>query len=379
MKIVIAPDSFKGSLRSPEVCRAIASGFRKVFPDAELILIPMADGGEGTTDAAIQATGGSLKTLNVHDPLMRQVDAAYGITPAGQAVLEMASAGGLELIADHERNPLKTTTFGVGEILCRIINDGAREIILGIGGSATVDGGAGMLQALGFVLLDKDGNPLADGIGGGGLLQIASLDTSKVLSGLENITIKVACDVTNPLLGPAGAATVFGPQKGATPAMVGELEANLAHWFDILKKQGLCDDCSHPGDGAAGGLGFALRTVLKAQITSGAGLMIDLAGLKNHLHNADLLVTGEGCSDSQTADGKLCAVVAQTAAAAGVPAILLSGALRGDITPLEKLFSAVFSIARGPGALEDAMRNTAANLEHAAANIGALLKLSARQ
>lgn len=378
MKIIIAPDSFKGSLRSPEACRALAGGFRRVFPDSELVLIPMADGGEGTVEAAVQAVGGRKISIDVHGPRMETVRAEYGLMPAGQAVFEMASASGLELIPDSERNPLKTTTFGTGEILRRILDRGVGEVILGIGGSATVDGGAGMIQALGARLFDRNGRLLPDGIGGGGLSEVAGIDVSGLDHRLAGCSIRIACDVTNPLLGISGAAAVFGPQKGASPEMAAVLEDNLRHWFELLKSRGLCSDCSAPGDGAAGGLGFALRTLLNAQMVSGAGLMVELTGLKNHLRGADLLITGEGCSDSQTADGKLCAVVAGVANEAGVPAVLVSGALRGNIAPLEKIFAAVFSIARGPGPLEEAMRNTAANLEAAAANIGAVLKLGGR-
>lgn len=269
----------------------------------------------------------------------------------------------------------KRLSRGVGEILRRILDDGIREIILGIGGSATVDGGAGMLQALGFRFLDGNGHVLADGPGGGDLHKIAVVDPSGVDPRLAACTLRVACDVTNPLLGPTGAAAVFAPQKGADGPMTAALEDNLRHWSGLLEKQGLCGDCMQPGDGAAGGLGFALRALLKARITSGAGLMIELTGLEKHLSGAALLVTGEGCSDSQTADGKLCAVVAHAAARAGVPAVLVSGALRGDIGTLERFFAAVFSIARGPGPLEEAMACTAANLEAAAANIGAVVKL----
>jgi glycerate kinase len=375
MKIIIAPDSFKGSLRSPEVCRALASGFLRIFPDSEFILVPMADGGEGTVDAAVQAVGGEKVAVNVHGPLMEPVQAEYGVLSGDRAVFEMASASGLELISDSLRNPLKTTTYGTGEILRAILDREIHDITLGIGGSATVDGGAGMMQALGVKLLGRNGQELPAGIGGGDLMEIAEIDISELDARLAECSIRIACDVTNPLLGAFGAAAVFGPQKGASPKAVEVLENNLRHWFEILKSRGLCSDCSVPGDGAAGGLGFALRTLLKGRMASGAGLMIELTGLKNHLRGADLLVTGEGCSDSQTADGKLCAVVAAAAGEAGVPAILISGALRGDIAPLENVFAAVFSIARGPGSLEEAMRNTAANLESAAANIGAVFKL----
>ncbi len=373
MKIIIAPDSFKGSLRSPEVCEAVAKGLRRALPNAQLISIPMADGGEGTTRAAVIATGGELHTRDVHGPLMQMVSAEYGLLDNDIAIFEMASASGLELLEDSKKNPLETTTFGTGQILRRLLERGFRDIIMGIGGSATVDGGMGMLQALGYRMVDADGELLPFGIGGGTLHRIARIDCSHADPRLKECRIRVACDVTNPLLGPNGAAAVFGPQKGASPEDVSRLEYNLKHWFEVLRSADLCKNCDQPGDGAAGGLGFALRNVLNAEITSGAALLIDLADLTEQLAGADLLITGEGCSDSQTAQGKLCAVIAETAAHRQVPAILLSGALRGDLSELEKIFAGTFSIARGPGSLADAMASTAANLEFTAFNIAKLL------
>lgn len=375
MKIIIAPDSFKGSLRSPEVCQAIAAGLHRALPNAELVQVPMADGGEGTTQAAVIATGGKLHQLSVHDPLMRRITTEYGITGDGKAIFEMASASGLELLGDSEKNPLLTTTFGTGEILKHLLELGFREIILGIGGSATVDGGSGMLQALGFQLFDKQGVLIPDGIGGGSLHQITRIDASHATPHLKECRIRIACDVTNPLLGSNGAAAVFGPQKGASPDDVAMLENNLQHWYNVLRNSGLCDNCDQPGDGAAGGLGFALRNVLRAEITSGAALLIELSGLAGQLKDADLLITGEGCSDSQTAQGKLCAVIAETAAKFQVPVILLSGALKGDLGDLEKIFAGAFSIAHGPGSLEVAMASTADNLEFTAFNIAKILML----
>lgn len=375
MKIVIAPDSFKGSLRSPEVCIAIESGIRSVMPDVEIISIPLADGGEGTVEAAIISTDGHVEELIAAGPLGMPVKACYGM-PGGRvcAIMEMASASGIELLTAGQLNPLKTSTCGTGEIIRAILNKGIQEIIIGIGGSATVDGGAGMAQALGFRFFDLDGRVLPHGIGGGDLGRIYRIDCSMVEPLLKTCRIKVACDVTNPLLGANGAAKVFGPQKGATPEMVELLELNLASYAKVLKQAGLCSGCDNPGDGAAGGLGFALRVLTKAQMVSGAGLMIELTGLEDHLQGADLLITGEGCSDSQTANGKLCAVVAEIAKKAGVPAVLLSGAVLGGAEAFGRLFAGAFSIAPGPCTLQEAISETRQNLFSAAANIAGLYK-----
>lgn len=369
MKIVIAADSFKGALRSAEVCAAIMRGLRRALPDAELIAVPMADGGEGTVRTVIQATGGTLHQAEVHGPLMKPLNAEYGLTPGPNccAVFEMAAASGIELLSPNQLNPLKATTFGTGQMLLKMLDDGAEEILLGIGGSATVDGGAGMMQALGARLLDQSGNVLPDGIGGGDLHRIAKIDLVELDARLQKCRLRVACDVNVPLLGTTGAARMFGPQKGATAEMVETLEHNLAHWAEITGKDGFV-----PGDGAAGGLGFALRTLLNAQITPGAELVIEITGLVGKLRGARLLITGEGCSDEQTSTGKLCASVATVARNVNVPTILLSGALKGDFSDI---FAAAWSIARGPGKLEDAINDTAVNLEAAGRNIGNMLKL----
>lgn len=380
MKIIIAPDSFKGSLRSPDVCAALCRGLRSALPEAELVALPLADGGEGTTQVLTAATGGTLHEVTVHGPLMDPVAALYGVTGDRTcAVIEMAAASGIELLAPDRLDPLRATTFGVGELVRAMLDtNGVSTLLLGIGGSATVDGGAGMAQALGARFFDAQGEPLPDGIGGGELERIAAVDFTSLDPRLRNINVKVGCDVTNPLLGPRGAAAVFGPQKGAGPAAVARLERNLGHWRGLLQTAGVADAADRPGDGAAGGLGFALRTIYQGELVSGAALVIEAAGLHRELRDADLLITGEGRTDDQTAGGKLCSVVAEAAAAAGVPAILASGAVCGDPDALRRRFAAAFSIARGPGSLAGAMRDTAANLELFGANLGALLRLGGR-
>lgn len=363
MKIVIAPDSFKGALRSVQVCEALKKGWLSKRSQDEVLLFPLADGGEGTCEALINSTGGRFLETAVFDPLMRPVKASCGIAGNGKTgVMELAAASGIELLKTSELDPLKASTFGSGLVLKQLLNQGAREFLLGIGGSATVDGGAGFLQALGAVFLDANGNKLPDGIGGGDLKRIAKADWSALDSRLAESVIKVACDVTNPLLGAQGAAAVFGPQKGATPAMVELLEENLSHWAQICK-----GDPQAPGNGAAGGVGFMLRTVLKAELASGAELVITASQADKALENADLLITGEGCSDGQTACGKLPAVIAAHAKKYGVPALLCSGAVTGDIQALEAVFDGVFSISNGAISLEEAIRNTAGNLQRTGA------------
>ena len=373
MKIIFAPDSFKGALRSPGVAAALAAGWRSVRKDDELIGIPLADGGEGTAEALRLSTGGAKFTVPAHDALMRDIVADYTLLGGGArtAVMEMAAASGIELIAKAELDPLVATTYGAGELFLAALKRDISKIVVGIGGSATVDGGAGFLQALGVRFYGRDGGLLPPGIGGGELEEIARIDAS-ALAGLPKRELVVACDVTNPLLGANGAAAVFGPQKGATPETVPVLERNLKHWFEVLRDAGLADRCDAPGDGAAGGMGFMLRAVLKAEVRSGADLVIGLSGMPEALKGASLVVTGEGCSDPQTVCGKLCAVVAEHAAKAGVPTVLCAGALRGDTAPLEQVFSGVFSIAAGPGTLESAIAATEANLRRAGANLAKL-------
>lgn len=375
MKFVIAPDSYKGCLRSIEVCQYLADGIRKICPDSEIINLPMADGGEGSVEAIVLSTGGEFYKMKVHGPLGDQVEALYGV--AGNfntAVMEMASASGIELVPRENLNPLKATTYGTGQVLKKIIENGARDIIIGIGGSATVDCGAGMAQALGYKFLDKDGVELKIPLSGGNLKQIVSIDNSGVLPELKDCCIRIASDVTNPLLGETGAAKIFGPQKGATDEMVAELEENLTHYADKVISAGFANDCARAGDGAAGGLGFGLRALCGAKSVSGAELIIEITGLKEKLADADVLITGEGCTDFQTAHGKLCAVIAQAAKEACVPAILVSGALLGDLRELSDLFTAMFSTTSSPCCLEEAFAQTPANLVRMGRNIAGIIK-----
>lgn len=377
MKFIIAPDSYKGCLRSIEVCRYLAEGIRQSCPQSEIVMIPMADGGEGSVEAIVLSTQGKSNSFQVSGPTGKMVKAVYGISGnAGSennvAIMEMASASGIELLAPEELNPMKTSTYGTGQLLRHIIEAGARNIIIGIGGSATVDGGAGMAQALGYKFFDNQDNELTGPLGGGELKRIAAVDRSKVLPELAQCRIRIASDVNNPLLGVNGAAKVFGPQKGATAEMVVELEANLKHYSNKLIAAGFARNCTTPGDGAAGGLGFALRTLCGAETVSGAGLIIKISGLRQKLSGADLLITGEGCTDFQTAHGKLCTVIAQTAKENGIPAILVSGALRGDLSSLEPLFAAMFSIASGPGDLAAALAQTPDNLVRMGRSIAGL-------
>jgi glycerate kinase len=360
-------------LRSIDVCKYLAEGIKQVRPDAEIVKMPMADGGEGSVDAVVSATKGKLVSLDVHNPLGKKVEAHYGILGNGEtAIMEMASASGIELIDRKDLNPWLTTTYGTGEMIRAILESGIRDIIIGIGGSATNDGGAGMAQALGYQFKIRGGANQVCGCSGGGLGDICYINAENVMPGLKDCRIRVACDVTNPLLGDNGATMVYSAQKGSDREMRKKLEANMDNYAAVLKKAGFADDCEHPGDGAAGGLGFGLRTLLGGQMVSGAELIIDIVGLKEKLADADLLITGEGCTDSQTAHGKLCAVIAQAAKDAKVPAVLISGALLGDLSGLSDLFAAMFSTTALPCSLDEAFKQTPANLVRMGRNIAEL-------
>ena len=375
MKIIIAPDSFKGALRSPGVCEALMAGWLSRRSQDEVLLFPLADGGEGTCDALVKSTRGRTLLLEACDPLMRKVPVSCGIAGNGKTgIMELAAASGIELLAKDELDPLKSSTYGSGEVMKALLDAGCREFVMGIGGSATVDGGAGMLQALGCEFYNSRGELLAPGAGGGALKEIAKVSLEKLDSRIFESKIRVACDVTNPLLGSSGAAAVFGPQKGATPEMVDILEENLKHWAALWE-----GNPELPGSGAAGGVGFMLRTVLKAEITSGADLVIKYTGAAEALAGADLLITGEGCSDSQTACGKLPAVIAEIAKKENVPAILCSGGLQGDISSLYEIFDGVFSISHGAVSLEEAMEKTAENLRRFGANLAGIANAFAKQ
>ncbi len=372
MKILIAPDSFKGTMRSGEVGDIIAAAVRRVLPNAEIVMIPMADGGEGTTDAVVRATGGEERTVLVRGPLSEPTEACFGLLPGGRtAVMEMASASGIELLHPSRLDPLCTTTFGTGELIRAALHSGVGEIILGIGGSATVDGGTGMAQALGYRLLDADGRECAPG--GGTLEAITAIDATGVDPTLRDCRIRVACDVTNPLLGKFGAATVFGPQKGATPAMVARLEAGLANLTEVWIRDGLLTSVMQPGDGAAGGVGAGLRAFCGAEMSSGAELVAEIAGFDREIRDADILITGEGRTDEQTAHGKLCAVLAGKAKASGVKTILLSGTVAGDQRQLLEMFDCIFATAPTSADQEWALENARENLAVMARRVAELL------
>ena len=371
MKIVIAPDSFKGTLRAVEVCRIWRQAFAEVCPTVELVCLPMADGGEGSLQSVEFSTHAQLISRKVEDPLSRLVQAGFAIFDGGRsAFIETAAACGIELLKPEEKNPMKTTSYGAGQLIQAALEAGAKNITVAIGGSATVDGGVGMLQALGFRLLDTQGKPIPRG--GCALKALASIEASQVNQLLREATITIASDVTNPLLGPTGAATVFGPQKGATPEMVLELEAGLAHFAKLAVASGFAEDCTHPGDGAAGGLGFALRSFLHARTESGATLIARLVHLEEHLQGADYLITGEGKTDEQTLFGKLPAVVADLAAKHHVPAILCSGAVE-DAEKLRSKFTAVFSTLQSVQPLEQVLACAERNLHATAYSIASLL------
>lgn len=373
-KIILAPDSFKGTIRSPQVCAILQEAFQAELPEVELISIPMADGGEGTVEAVLAATAAEERRVSVRDPLGRAVTARFAFFPeTGQAVLEMAEASGLERLREDERNPLLASTDGTGELLEAARRAGARELIIGIGGSATVDGGSGLARALGVRLLDAEGRELSPG--GGSLHRLAALDFAALSPAWQDIRVRVACDVTNPLLGERGAARVFGPQKGATPAMVEQLERGLARWGELLRRHRLVDDVSQPGDGAAGGLGFGLRALLSARMQSGARLLAEITGLPRHLRGASLLITGEGRTDAQTGFGKLPAVLAELARAEGVPAILLSGSIEGPQEELRRHFTALYSTLSQLEELPQALARARESLYNRARALAATLRI----
>ncbi|MDR1838179.1 MAG: glycerate kinase [Treponema sp.] len=368
MKVIVAPDSFKGNISAPEVCSIIEEGIFWVDKDATIYKIPLADGGEGTARIITQAVGGRFIKTRVTGPLGKKVDAEFGLINDGKtAILDVASASGIELLDRNELDPMKATSYGTGELIAAALDTGAKEIIIGIGGSAVNDGGIGMIIALGFKVLDKMGQSV--GQGGEALINIAKVDCSDADKRLKNVSIKVACDVTNPLIGLNGASAVFGPQKGATPEMVKILDAGLKKLGDAWIKAGLACNVEQPGDGAAGGIGAALRICLGASIESGAMLVMKYSGFFDYLSECDLIITGEGMTDSQTAGGKLCSVVAREGRKAGVPVALISGALIGDTKKLLSIFDYAVSIACGQIGLDTMISDSRRDLAFAAENL----------
>ena len=369
MKIVIAPDSFKGSLSALEAAKAIEKGVKKARPDAETVLVPVADGGEGTLDSLVSATDGRKVQVNVKGPLLKTVQAEYGVLGDEKTcVIEMASASGLCLIEPSQLNPFITTTYGTGELIKKALDNGFRRFILAIGGSATNDGGAGMLQALGMKLLDADGQSIR--FGGGALRELAQIDASEFDTRIAESEFLIASDVQNPLVGRHGASYVFGPQKGATLEMVEQLDQNLEHYADLVEKLTGIRLHEMPGAGAAGGIGGAFQAFFPSEMSRGIDVVVEYAGLKEKLIGAECVFTGEGQIDFQTASGKTPMGVAQEAKKHGIPVFALAGSIGQGIDILyEHGITSVHSIVNGPMALEEAMNRGAELLERTAEQV----------
>jgi glycerate kinase len=365
LRILIASDSFKGSLTSQEVGAAITKGILRACPEAEITVIPMADGGEGTVQALIASIGGQLITAEVTGPLGAPVKARFGLLPDRTAVLEMAEASGLTLVPEGLRNPMITTTYGTGELILRALDSGANHILIGIGGSATNDGGAGMAQALGIGLKDKNGQELP--FGGGSLNQLAAIDMSGLDPRIKATSVIVACDVKNPLCGPNGASAIYGPQKGASPEMVELLDTNLYHFAQVITRELNKDVLSIPGGGAAGGLGAGLIAFAGAELRSGVEMVLDTIKLENYLAKTDLVITGEGRLDHQSTFGKVPVGIARRAACYGVPVIALVGEIGPGAHQVFALgINSAVTLVNGPMGLEQAMEKASDLLADAA-------------
>ncbi|PHO07557.1 glycerate kinase [Thermoanaerobacterium thermosaccharolyticum] len=355
MKILVAPDSFKGSLSSKEVLKAISEGIRRAI-DAEIAGLPIADGGEGTVDALIASLGGRIVDVDVVGPLGNVVKSFFGILNDGTAVIEMAASSGLNLVPNDMRNPLITTTYGVGQLIKEALDKGCRKFIIGLGGSATNDGGAGMIQALGVKLLDEDCKDIP--YGGGNLHKLKKVDTSSIDKRVYESSFIVASDVTNPLCGEYGASAVYGPQKGATPEMVEILDRNLKHYSSVIKETLGKDFSDVPGAGAAGGLGFSLMAFLNAKIRSGIDIVMEASNIDEKVKSCDIVITGEGNTDFQTAYGKAPAGIARIAKKYGKPVVILSGGLGKNYKDLYDIgVTSMFSIVDKPMTLQEAMIN----------------------
>lgn len=379
MKFVLAPDSFKESMTAKEVCQAMEKGIKKANDKITCIHVPMADGGEGTMQSLIDATNGKIYSLKVIGPLGGEVEAMYGILGDNETgILEMASASGIQLIPPGKRNPLKSTTYGTGQLIKACLDHGIKKLLIGIGGSATNDGGVGAIQALGGKFLDKDGKELS--FGGGELGNLDNIDLSNFDKRLENISVEVACDVSNPLCGERGASNVFGSQKGATPEMIKILDANLAHYAHIVKKQFNKDVTNIPGAGAAGGLGAGLMAFLNGTLKKGIEMVIEYTGLEEKVKDCDIVWTGEGSIDFQTQYGKTPLGVALIAKKYNKPVIALAGRVGEDIEILyEKGIDSIFGIMKGAVSLEEALSEGKENIERTSENIVRLMKVFSTQ
>ena len=329
MNVVIAMDSFKGSMSSLQAGTSAAAGIRRVFPDALVTVRPLADGGEGTVDTLISGCNGRITQVQVTGPTGRPVSCPYGIIDETHtAIIEMSGAAGITLVNDEEKNPMNTTTYGVGEVIRDAMRNGCRHFIVGIGGSATNDGGVGMLQALGYGFLDRDGRPIRPGARG--LRDLASITTEHVIPELAECTFRIACDVSNPLCGEQGCSAIFGPQKGATPEMIPQMDKWLSCYAALAGEQFPHADADYPGAGAAGGMGFAFLTFCKATLASGIKIVLEETNLEKYVRDADIVITGEGRLDGQTVMGKAPIGVAEIAKRHGKPVLAFSGCVTKD-------------------------------------------------
>jgi glycerate kinase len=373
MRVLVSPQEFKGSLTAKEAAEAIAEGLRRALPDAELDIVPMADGGPGIVQAILSARAGQEATCQAQDPLGRPVTAVWGLLEEGPtAVIEMAAASGLVLLKSEERDPRRTSTYGTGQIIQAALDADCRRLIIGVGGSATNDGGAGMAQALGARLLDEKGRDLPPG--GTALRHLDRIDVSGLDPRIADSHVLVACDVTNPLCGPLGASMVYGPQKGATPEMIEELDAALAHYAQVIRRDLGVDIISLPGAGAAGGIAGGLVAFLNAEIRPGAELVAQIVGLRERLRRADIVFTGEGRLDAQTPFGKTVATVARLAKEQGRPVVALAGSIDEGYPALRREgIDAALAITPGPLSLAEAQADAARLLADAAEQAARLL------
>lgn len=377
MKFVIAPDSFKNGMTAKQAANAIKTGLKRIFPEATYTLVPMADGGEGTVQSLVDATKGRLLTAEVTGPLGKPVTATYGILGDQRTgVIEMSQASGIQYVTKTTRNPLKATTFGTGELILKALDQGVERLIIGIGGSATNDGGAGMAQALGAELLDDDGQAIQ--LGGGNLNQLKQIKVNQIDLRIKKTEINIASDVTNPLIGKQGASAVFGPQKGATPEMVQLLDQNLTHYAKVLQRDLGLNLANRPGAGAAGGLGAGLVAFTNATMKKGIDIVIEYSGLKNKAQNADYVFTGEGGIDFQTKYGKTPYGVALTtkAVAPDAPVIVIAGNVGKGIDELyaDNAIDAIFTSVSGVKSLREALATGPHDVAQVAENIARLIK-----
>lgn len=377
-KIVIAPDSFKESLTALEVAEAIKQGFQTVYPNTEYVLVPMADGGEGTVEALVAVTDGKIVRTQVTGPLGNQVDAHYGLLGDGKtAVIEMASASGLHHVLLEERDPCVATSRGTGELVRHALDAGVRHIIVGLGGSATNDAGIGMLMSLGAKFNDAQGNAIKDG--GAALIDVKTIDLSDLHPAMAECTFEVACDVDNPLLGERGATAIFGPQKGASEEKRVILEKAITHLADVIVTNGFSDQRNTSGAGAAGGMGFGMMTFMKATFKPGIEIVVEATNLKELVKGADLVITGEGRLDSQTIFGKTPIGVARTAKLYDIPVIGIAGSLSADVAVVcEHGIDAVFSIMPRVMTLKEAFADAQVNVTFTAQNIATVMAMQVK-